>query len=85
MDKLPEGKAVSPENNTKKPARWWTLYHLWGGICLKAYVDESGLSPFMLGPAEVSDPFSSIAVGSVVILAVGSIALLFSIPRVISV
>jgi hypothetical protein len=75
MGKFPEGKAVSPENNIKKPTRWWTLYHLWGGICLKAYVDESGLSQFMLGHAEVSDPSSSIGVGSVVMLAVGSIAL----------
>lgn len=74
MDKLTENAAASQEDRSEQPSRWWMLYHFWGGICLKAYVDVSGLSSVVLGNPSNSDSASSYA-GTAAILTVGSVAL----------
>lgn len=47
------------------------LYHGWAGICLKIYVDVSGLSKFILGNPSGSDSYA----GSAAMLAVVAVAL----------
>lgn len=61
MDKWTDGEAVSPKQESKKPSRWWMLYHLWAGICVKVYVDLSGLS----SASSYGDTAAMVAVGSV--------------------
>ncbi len=76
MDKWTEGEATSPIEKEKKPSRWWMLYHFWAGICLKAYVEVSGLSKFILGSLGGADPASASSyAGTAAILAVGAVAL----------
>jgi len=76
MDKWTEGEATGPTKKEEKVSRWWMLYHFWGGICLKAYVDVSGLSQYVLGNPSGSDPSSASSyAGSVAMLAVGTVVL----------
>jgi len=76
MDKWTEGEAISSKQESEKPSRWWMLYHFWGGICAKIYVDVSGLSKFILGAPSGSDPASASSyASSTVMVAVGAVAL----------
>ena len=76
MDKWTEGEATSPKEKEEKPSRWWMLYHFWAGICLKAYVDVSGLSKIVLGAPGGADPASASGyAGTAAILSVGAVAL----------
>lgn len=76
MDKWTEGEAASQADRNEKPSRWWMLYHFWAGICLKTYVDVSGLSKFILGDPSGSDPSTASSyAGTAAILAVGAVAL----------
>lgn len=38
------------EDMKKKPSRFQILLHLWGGICLNAFAETSGLSRVVLAP-----------------------------------
>lgn len=76
MDKWTEGEIVSPGNKSTKPSRWWVLYHIWGGICLKTYADVSGLSKSVLGAPVGSDPASASSyAGSAAMVSVGAVVL----------
>jgi len=76
MDKSTEGEVTSQKDKGGKPSRWWMLYHFWAGICLKAYVDVSGLSKYVLGAPGGADPSSASSyAGSAAILAVGVVVL----------
>lgn len=48
MDKWTEGELVSRQKKERKPIQWWSLLHLWAGICVKTYFDVSGLSKLIL-------------------------------------
>ena len=76
MDNCTEGETTEPKIQEQKTSRWWMLYHFWAGICLKAYVDVSGLSQYVLGNPSGSDPSSASSyAGSAALLAVGAVAL----------
>ena len=59
MDKWSKSEGETTEKVTEKPSHWWMLYHFWGGICLKAYIDVSGISKIILGEPSGSDPVSA--------------------------
>ena len=61
MAKWTEGEEVRQKEEGEKTSRWWMIYHLWGGIFLKAYVDVSGLSKFVLGAPSGSALFLRLA------------------------
>ena len=76
MDKWSEGEVVNQEQISNKPSRWWMLYHFWAGICVKVYVDVSGLSKFIVGPPSGSDPASASSYAtSSAMVALGAVAL----------
>lgn len=76
MDKSSGGEAVTLQQESEKPSRWWMLYHFWAGMCAKFYVDVSGLSKFILGSPGGSDPaFVLSYAGSATTIALGAIAL----------
>lgn len=76
MDKWTEGETTNQPEKVDKPSRWWILFHLWGGVCLKAYVDVSGLSKLMLGTPSGSDPASASSyAGTAGLVAVCAVAL----------
>ena len=58
MDKWTEGETVK-KTEKEKPSRWWILFHLWGGVCLKVFADTSGLFKLILGTPNGSDPASA--------------------------
>lgn len=76
MDKWKEGEAVSPKQDGEKASRWWMLYHFWAGICVKVFVDVSGLAKFILGTPSGSGPASASSyAGYAAMVAVGAVAL----------
>lgn len=58
MDKWTKIETVK-KTEKEKPSRWWILFHLWGGVCLKVFVDNSGLFKLILGTPNGSDPASA--------------------------
>lgn len=65
-----------------KSSRWWILFHLWGGIWLKEYVDVSGLSKLLLGGLSGSDPASaSTYAGTAGLIAAGAVAIGYFLSR----
>lgn len=76
MDKSTEGEAVVRPVKEEKPSRWWIVFHIWGGICLKTYLDVSGLSNLFLGAPSGSDPASASSyAGAAALVAVGAVAI----------
>lgn len=76
MDKWTEEDTVNQLQEKDKPSRWWMLFHIWGGVCLKTYADISGLSQLLLGSSKGSDPSAaSIYAGTAALIAVGTVAL----------
>lgn len=74
MDKWSKSEGATTEKVTKKPSHWWMLYHFWGGICLNAYIDVSGISKIILGEPSGSDPVSASSYSnSSAMLAVGAL------------
>lgn len=74
MDKWTEGEMVKKEK--KKSSRLRMLLHLWGGICLKAFADTSGLSKLLIGSPKGSDPASAGSyAGAAGLLAVGIVGI----------
>lgn len=59
MGEPTKGEAVTRPVKNEQPSRWWIAYHLWGGICLKTYLDISGLTKLLLGAPSGSDPLSA--------------------------
>lgn len=57
MDNQTDGKPI--EVLKKKPSRLLILLHLFGGICLNAFAETSGLSKAILAPLSGSDPTSA--------------------------
>lgn len=57
MDNQTNGKMI--EDTKKKPSRLRLLLHLWGGICLNAFAETSGLSKAILDPLKGFDPTSA--------------------------
>lgn len=55
MNKWTDGDAVTARDQGR-PSRWWTVYHLWAGMCLKLFLDISGLSKLLLGAPQGSSP-----------------------------
>ena len=55
MGEPTKGEAAARPTNNEQPSRWWIAYHLWGGICLKTYLDVSGLTKLFLGAPSGSD------------------------------
>ena len=69
-----EGEAVALAAKNEQPSRWWIAYHLWGGICLKTYLDISGLTKLFLGTPSGSDPASASSyAGMAALIAVGAV------------
>lgn len=82
MDKSTEGEAVIRPVNGEKLSRWWIVLHLWGGICLKMYLDVSGLSKLILGAPSGSDPASASSyAGAATLVAVGAVAIGYILSR----
>ena len=84
MDNSPVEESPVQIGEEKKESRWWVAYHLWAGVCLKAYTDASGLSKNILGTLRGSDvsSASNYAVGAAII-AVGAFALGYFLSKVI--
>jgi len=57
MDNWTDGKMI--EDKKKKPYRLHMLLHLWGGICLDAFAETSGLSKVVLTALKGSDSTSA--------------------------
>lgn len=84
MDNSPEEESTVKTGEGKKESRWWIAYHLWAGVCLKAYTDASGLSKNILGTLRGSDVSSvSNYAGGAAIIAVGAVALGYFLSRVL--
>jgi hypothetical protein len=76
MDKSSEDETISSKQKGEKPSRWWMLYHLWCGICVKVFADISGLSKFILGVTSGSDHASASSyAGTATMVAIGAVAL----------
>ena len=76
MDKWTETESINQPEKQDKPSRWWILFHLWGGVCLKAYVDMSGLSKLFLGVPSGSNPASASSYAkTTALVAIGTIVL----------
>ena len=77
-------KPESPKDNLNKPSRWWMIYHFWGGVCLNAYVNVSGLSKLLLGAPSGSDHASASSyAGSAAMIAVGAVALGYYLSKIL--
>ncbi|WP_018402695.1 hypothetical protein [Marinobacter gelidimuriae] len=76
-DNIDEEKNIKNQKNENDSlSRWWILFHLWGGVCLKAYSDVSGLSQLLLGSLRGSGhSAASSYAGTAAIIAVGTVAL----------
>lgn len=75
MGEPTKGEAATRPTNNEQPSRWWIAYHLWGGICLKIYLDVSGLTKLFLGAPSGSDPASASSfAGMAALIAVGAVA-----------
>lgn len=74
MGEPTEGEAVAQTAKNEQPSRWWIAYHSWGGICLKIYLDQSGLTKLFLGTPSGSDPASASSyAGMAALIAVGAV------------
>lgn len=77
MGEPTKDEAVARPVKNEQPSRWWIAYHLWGGICLKTYLDISGLTKLLLGAPSGSDPLSAAQsfATTVALVAVGAVAI----------
>ena len=76
MNKWKEVNTTNQTNEKDNPSRWWVLFHLWGGVCLKAYSDVSGFSQLLLGsPKGSGHSAASSYAGTAAIIAVATVAL----------
>ena len=75
MNKWKEVNTTNQTSEKDNASRWWILFHLWGGICLKAYADVSGLSQLLLGnPKGSGHSAASSYAGTAALIAVVTVA-----------
>ena len=66
---------IQPVTN-EKLSRWWIICHLWGGLCLKIYLDMSGILKFLPGDPSGSDVESDAKnAGMARLIAFGAVAI----------
>jgi hypothetical protein len=75
VDKWTQGESVDTADQVK-PSRWYTVYHIWAGMCVKLFSDVSGLSKLLLGASKGSDPSSAFThATTAAVIAVGLVTL----------
>ena len=83
MEELNKTESVRPIRKDK-PSRWWIAFHLWGGLCLKTFVDTSGLSKILVGPPATNEPASAAGYAGVAgLLTAATVALGYFLSRTV--
>jgi hypothetical protein len=83
MDRALGTELIRPIKKDKL-SRWWIAFHLWGGLCLKAFMDISGLLKVVLGPPSAGDQASAAGSAGVVgFLTVAVVAIGYFLSRTI--